>query len=125
MMIESHAYEKTIRVEPDLPAKPLIVECDGDRIIQVLSNLLRNAIKFSPPGSVIKVRAFSVAALPETMPASWREKVTEDGDSAGFALMAVLDSGPGVPDATKERVYCKFHQDKQGKKISSQGVRQV
>lgn len=120
--LEPQALEKTIRVEPDLPAKPLIVECDGDRIIQVLSNLLGNAIKFSPPGSVIKVRAFSVAALPETMPASWREKVTEDGDSAGFALVAVSDSGPGVPDAHKEKIFEKFHQVKQGKKISGQGV---
>ena len=30
--LEPQALEKTIRVEPDLPAKPLIVECDGDRI---------------------------------------------------------------------------------------------
>jgi len=120
--LEPLAIEKTIRVEADLPAKPLIVECDGDRVIQVLSNLLGNAIKFSPPGGVIKVCAFSAAALPETMPASWRKKVTEGGDSAGFALVAVSDSGPGVPDAHKERIFEKFHQVKQGKKISGQGV---
>jgi len=120
--LEPQALEKTIRLERDLPAKPLIVECDGDRVIQVLSNLLGNAIKFSPPGGVIKVCAFSTGALPETMPASWREKITEGGDSAGFALVAVSDSGPGVPDAHKERIFEKFHQVKQGKKISGQGV---
>ena len=37
-------------------------------------------------------------------------------------MFSLADSGPGVADAHKERIFEKFHQVKQGKKISGQGV---
>ena len=54
----------------------LAVECDRDRIIQVLSNLLSNAIHASPRGATVTV---SVA------------------ENEGQALFSVEDAGPGIP----------------------------
>jgi signal transduction histidine kinase len=48
--------------------------------------------------------------------------LAEGVNSNGFAIVSVSDMGPGVPDEHKERIFEKFHQVKQGKKIVGQGV---
>jgi two-component system sensor histidine kinase GlrK len=68
----------------------LLVRCDRDRIIQVVENLLENAIKFSPAGGAVEV---SVAAA--------------DG---GGAVVEVADRGPGVPAEDRQRVFERFVQ---------------
>ena len=37
-------------------------------------------------------------------------------------LISVSDSGPGIPDDHKEKIFEKFHQVKHGKKVAGQGV---
>ncbi|MBE2183877.1 MAG: PAS domain S-box protein [Anaerolineae bacterium] len=44
----------------DLPDKPILVEVDGDRIIQVITNLVTNAINYTPPEGKIIVRSFTL-----------------------------------------------------------------
>ncbi|MEQ8246172.1 MAG: PAS domain-containing sensor histidine kinase [Alphaproteobacteria bacterium] len=62
---------------------------DPDRLHQVLSNLLSNAYKFAPPVSDV-----TLAVRP-----------------AGLGLrFTVLDEGPGVPEADRERVFERFYQ---------------
>jgi signal transduction histidine kinase len=39
-----------------------------------------------------------------------------------MALFSVADSGPGVPDGHKDLIFAKFHQLRQGKKLTGQGV---
>lgn len=46
-----------IQLDMELPDEPLMVNADEDRIIQVLVNLIDNAIKFSPAGSTTTIRA--------------------------------------------------------------------
>ena len=67
---------------PDMP-----VYADERRLTQVLYNLLDNAIKYSPEGGEIRVIA------------------TSDGDTA---LVRVIDQGPGVPAADRERIFQPF-----------------
>jgi len=76
------AYVKDI--EDDLPE----ITGDRDRLIQVLINLLSNAVKFTERGSVI-----------------CRAKKTE-----GEIRVSVVDTGIGVSDADRERVFEKFRQ---------------
>ncbi len=64
-------------------------EGDKDRLIQVLSNLLSNAAKFSPPGSQIEL---SVAR-----------------DNADIRA-SVKDQGPGIPQDFRSRLFEKFTQ---------------
>ena len=63
--------------------------CDRDRILQVLSNLLGNAVKFTPPGGRIQVQvAHSTAEL----------------------IICVCDTGPGIPRDQIPFVFDKYWQ---------------
>jgi two-component system, sensor histidine kinase len=77
-----------LRLELDLPA-PCWVWADPARLRQVLLNLLGNAVKFTTAGSV-----------------TLRARLTQPG----HALLEVLDTGPGVPPADRERVFQAFEQ---------------
>lgn len=70
----------TISLEPDLP----FVYGDRDRLIQVVSNLVNNAVKFSPPGSTVDV-------------------FTRRDD--GGLRLTVQDRGVGIPAADIERIF--------------------
>jgi two-component system sensor histidine kinase GlrK len=96
------AREKEIRFRLEFDQPCIFVECDRERIVQVIGNLYENALKFSP---------------------SHAEIVTRAGQGkGGEILVSVSDSGPGVPDGHKEKIFQKFHQAKQGKKVAGQGV---
>lgn len=63
---------------------------DMDRLIQVVVNLLSNALKFSPPNETVTVRLGS--------------------DDGPMARLSVLDRGPGVPVSFRARMFEKFAQ---------------
>lgn len=79
---------KNIKVVGDVPVG-IQVLCDRDQARRVLINLIHNAIKWSPSDETITVR------------------VTNGADEVTFA---VLDSGPGVPDEFRERIFERFYQ---------------
>jgi signal transduction histidine kinase len=96
------AQEKEIRFRLQCNQPTLAVNCDSERIEQVIGNLYENALKFSPSRSEI---------------------VTNIGPGKrGEILISVADSGPGVPDGQKGRIFEKFHQIKHGTKVAGQGV---
>ncbi len=68
---------------------PVIVNCDMDRIFQVLTNLMTNAAKFSQAGSHVTV------AL---------EKTDET------ARISVIDTGAGIPPDAQARIFDRFAQ---------------
>jgi two-component system, NtrC family, sensor histidine kinase GlrK len=98
---EVQAKERRIELKVEA-SNDAWADCDRDRVVQVIGNLLENALKFSPEGGVITTRV--------------------ENTDARKVLIAVSDSGPGVADEHKSRIFGKFHQVKQGKKISGQGV---
>jgi two-component system sensor histidine kinase GlrK len=120
--IQPRASEKQIRLDVEMPEEPLMVKCDGDRILQVIRNLLANAVKFSPESSAITCRILSSPEAPAGMPQVWRDKIGTSGKDNGYGLVTVRDSGPGVPDPHKEKIFEKFHQVRQGKKVPGQGT---
>jgi signal transduction histidine kinase len=67
-----------------------LVRADRDRLYQVLLNLAHNAVKFTPPGGIVRVR---VEAQP-----------------AGEVLTMVQDTGEGIPAEDMERIFTMFHQ---------------
>jgi PAS domain S-box-containing protein len=73
----------------------LDVLCDGDRIVQVLTNLLGNAAKFSPAGSTVTVTSFIE---------------TDAFDGAGYVVIEVADRGRGIPPERLERIFERFEQ---------------
>lgn len=120
--LEVQAAERQIQLRAAYPETPLQVECDGDRIVQVMVNLLGNAVKFSPKGSIVDVRVEEIRRLPDSIPRSWNPVLANAEQREYFGLVTVSDAGPGIPDTDKEKVFEKFHQVKQGKKMPGQGV---
>lgn len=84
--IDRHAVEH--HITSDCGELPLLVRADARLIMQLLINLVNNAIKYSPAGSHIEIRAF-------------RE--------AEHAVIEVSDDGPGIPDAQKPQVFEMFY----------------
>lgn len=86
---EQHDVRLRISAGADLP--PVLV--DEDRVLQVFSNLIGNAIKFTPEGGSVTVRAEHV------------------GDAVRFG---VLDTGPGIPPERAARIFERFWQANTG-----------
>jgi len=113
---EAMAAERGVGFVLDAPPEPVVADCDGDRLLQVLENLLDNAVKFSPSGASVTVAVRSEALLPADAP--------PDSDVAPppYALVRIHDSGPGIPDREKSHVFEKFHQAAQGSRRAGAGV---
>jgi signal transduction histidine kinase len=73
-----------------VPEAPVMVMADPTRVFQVLENLVRNAIKYSPAGSLIEI------------------DVAEDDDSA---LLSVTDQGQGIPRESLHRIFEPFRRE--------------
>jgi two-component system sensor histidine kinase GlrK len=110
------AREKTLRVLTDIEDDPLMVDCDSNRLVQVFTNLLENAFRFSGRGGAVSVHVKSVKSLPERMPQSARVRIPPGERATSFAVIAISDTGPGIQDEHKEQIFHMFHQVHQGKK---------
>jgi PAS domain S-box-containing protein len=75
-MFRAAAGEKKVAIRTRVPDRPLSVSVDETRFVQVLANLLDNAVKFSESGGSVTVAV---------------------EEQEGRALVAVRDSGPGIP----------------------------
>jgi len=99
--LEGLAREKNLELVVDSTVSEMRIDCDQGRITQVISNLIENAIKFSPVSSKAQVR------------------IEAKGE---YAILSVRDRGPGVPMLSRTRIFDRFHQVNPGKKIAGQGV---
>lgn len=89
----------------DWPAPPWILG-DGGRIEQVITNLVNNAIKFTPPGGSVEVRASGRQAH-----GAWEIEVR------------VADTGVGIDDAQKPRIFdAQFQLDEAGTRAGGIGL---
>jgi signal transduction histidine kinase len=120
--LEVQAGEKQVQVRTEFPEAPLQVECDSGRIVQVVVNLVGNAVKFSPKESVVEVRVETTRDIPESMPERWQRLVAGSAGEGSFILVTVADSGPGIPDADKDKIFERFRQIRQAKKAAGQGA---
>jgi two-component system, NtrC family, sensor histidine kinase GlrK len=119
--LSHQAREKSLRILADIQREPLVVKCDPNRMVQLFTNLLENAIQFSTKGGLIGVHVRTLRQLPR-MPQAARTRVNGGKPTAGFALIGISDSGPGIDDSHKETVFHTFHQTKQGKKSHGESL---
>jgi two-component system sensor histidine kinase GlrK len=119
---EDPAAQKGMRIDLRLPNEPVVVHCDPDRILQVLGNIVGNAVKFAPKESTIQLALERTDTVPDSMPSSRRAQLGHPADRSGYALLSVADRGSGVPGGHKEKVFEKFHQVTGGKKVTGQGI---
>jgi PAS domain S-box-containing protein len=86
---EGYAAQHKVRLALVAPAEPLQVSIDPDRLNQVVTNLVSNAVKFSPADSTVEVRI---------------------GRAGNRVRVEVQDRGPGIPDEFRARIFQKFSQ---------------
>ena len=120
--LDVQAQERKINMETAFPNAPLPVECDSDRMVQVLVNLVGNALKFSPKGGTVQVKVEAIDMIPSNVPERWHRLLAKPGDGRPYGLVTISDNGPGVPDSDKEKIFERFHQIKRGQKVPGQGV---
>jgi signal transduction histidine kinase len=74
-------YERTFRAEP-------VIQTDGDRVLQIVSNLLGNAFAWTPDGGKIELTL---------------------GSDNGTVAVSVADSGPGIAREERDRIFRPFY----------------
>lgn len=97
--VEALAREKNVSI--NVPEESVSAIFDADRAMQVFTNVLSNAVKFSPEGSEVTI-------------------TVQKAES--FAEVRIADRGPGIPDDKKEKIFERFQQagaDKQKEKSGS------
>lgn len=103
---------------------------DRERAVQVLQNLLENALEHSPPEGRIRIRAEEVDEPPESVP-GWATASRPDGDrfdgdgvdgARRWALLSVADDGPGIEPEERPRVFERFRQGNGRREGSGGGV---
>jgi signal transduction histidine kinase len=88
-VFEYDAREKDIALDYKLVIDGLKIWLDREKIKQVLTNLIDNAIKFTPPGGLITVSTL------------------EQGEDIG---VKVSDTGIGIPGSEKSKIFGEFYQ---------------
>lgn len=110
------ARDKAVKFDPILPPRgAAIVEGDRDQIIQVIQNLIDNAIKYTPREGVVRVEVFPSLAIEAAVaardPAASRMSLlTPDHDPAErYAMLRVIDRGPGLAREHLPRLTERFY----------------
>ena len=100
-MFEVEAQQHGITLTASVPTNLPLVNADSTRIVQVLGNLLRNAIKFTPEGGRITVSA---------------------EESEGKLVLAVRDSGIGIEPDKQMKVFDRYWQSSDGARTRGSGL---
>jgi PAS domain S-box-containing protein len=102
--LELQLRQKGQEVIVELDPRLTNVLADRDRTIQVLTNLISNAHKYSPAGGAIRIRAdtrvTSTAGTGDTGPT---------GVSPGYALISVSDNGVGISAEDQAMLFTRFY----------------
>jgi signal transduction histidine kinase len=85
-----------LTLEKSGPGQPAVAYTDPNRVMQILGNLVSNALKYTPAPGAVKVRV---------------SRVTGDGapHEGSWIAVSVEDTGPGIPPGELERIFDEFH----------------
>jgi signal transduction histidine kinase len=96
-LIQDRGHRLSIAGDPDVPP----VKAEPQLLRQVLLNLVSNAVKFTPPGGTI-----AIAMGREDQVARW----------------SITDSGIGIPEASRARLFEKFYRAENVTAIETEGT---
>ena len=100
-MFHPLAEERGIALATDIPQELPAVYLDGERILQVLSNLLGNALDFAGGGGSVTVRA---------------------AREPGAVRLSVIDDGPGIPPDDLPHVFDRFWRARRHSRTHGSGL---
>jgi two-component system sensor histidine kinase KdpD len=100
-IFDLQAREKRVTLDTTLPAEGLTVPGDETKLTWALSNLLANALRYTPPGGRVNLSAQA-----------------DDGS----VRLAVSDTGPGIPATQRDRIFDRFAQGLDGGEPGAAGL---
>ncbi len=108
---QNAAEEQRQNLEASIPEQPIIFQCDREKLLLILAHLLANAIKFTPKGGSIFVRA----SLETDVPPPHALVVSQTGatqrlDVTHWVVLDVQDTGIGVAKQEQARIFERFYQ---------------
>jgi len=109
-LTEERAVTIRVAVDPDVGS----VTGDRDQLVQVIQNLVDNAVKYTPPGGCVRV-SLHYAASPEAARAPSRTGVglsllsPDAGDGQAYIVLRVTDEGPGIARQHLPRLSERFY----------------
>ncbi|HHV77225.1 MAG TPA: cell wall metabolism sensor histidine kinase WalK [Syntrophothermus lipocalidus] len=95
--LEQHQISVKVDISQSLP----LMLANEDRMEQVLTNLVENAIRYSPPGKTVTVKA---------------------GSDKGLVQIEVSDEGPGIPEEDLPYIWDRFHRVEKSRSRSLGGT---
>lgn len=120
------AVKRDVKLETDWAKLPKIVG-DGDRLAQVFTNFLDNAVKHTPPGGRVAIRGTIAKGMPHPRPARTgrvsRTATTITSKRSDFVEISIADTGPGIAPEELARIFERFYQvDKSRKRGRGTGL---
>lgn len=97
--LKPRAESKQIKMTVSFAHRPVLLGLDQDKVLQLMINLLDNAVKYTPENGVVQVVVDEIPAL----------EVQGDVFIAGFAQVSVSDTGIGISAADLEKVFDEFY----------------
>ena len=112
------AQEGGITLSLDVPDLPPVLG-DGDRLAQVITNLLDNALKHTPSGGRVTVEAEEVR---EAQALRAIEPALDSAVSLPAVVVTVSDTGCGIPPEELSRIFERFYQVDKSRASGKSGV---
>jgi signal transduction histidine kinase/DNA-binding response OmpR family regulator len=100
----SKADAKDIGLHVDVPEGRIETRFDPEKVETIVSNLMGNAVKFTPDGGRVVVRIEQLGSTASV------EAPGEDETAQGTVRIAVEDTGPGIDPAVQEGIFDRFEQ---------------
>jgi signal transduction histidine kinase len=90
-VVEAHAEvaeERSVSLVAAVPSEPVPLRFDRERIVQLIGNLVGNAVKFTPPRGQVEI------------------ELRDEGEGI---VIEVRDTGPGIPEAELPKIFERFY----------------
>jgi two-component system sensor histidine kinase KdpD len=100
-VLDSLGPEENGRIQVGLDSAPAELWLDPAQMVQVLHNLLENALKYSPPEKSVELNV-----------------VQDEGE----AILEILDRGPGLPKGEEQRVFESFYRASELRESATPGI---
>ena len=84
-----------------MPDRPVVVLGDPDLLMQLISNIVENALRHTPEGTTITLEAMSVDNVP---------------------VLCVADTGPGIAPEDREKVFRRFYRGEKSRTTGGNGL---
>jgi signal transduction histidine kinase len=99
--MEPRARDKALEFNAEIPEEPLVLAGFEDALERALVNLVSNAVKYTPPGGRVTVKA-------------WLEEAE--------IRLEVSDTGIGIPEEALPRIFTEFYRARNAKAMEEDGT---